>query len=75
MSNIMQDLHVLGVNPFAVQLLAESVLKSPLATISKGDPKTFFFPVMRSDCAGWAGVRITIEAIPKEPSNDGQATG
>ena len=30
MSNIMQDLHAIGLNPFAVKLLAESVLKSPL---------------------------------------------
>lgn len=63
--NIMQDLHTIGLNPFAVQLLAESVLKSPIAPDSVGDPKTFFFPVHRSDCAGWSGVRITFEAVPE----------
>lgn len=62
----MQDLHTVGINPFAVTLLAESVLKSPLASMTVGDPKGFFFPVNRSDCAGWAGVRITVEAVPSE---------
>lgn len=64
MSNIMQDLHTIGLNPFAVTLLAESVLKSPLAPMTVGKPQGFFFPVNRSDCAGWAGVRITVEAVP-----------
>ncbi len=64
MSNIMQDLHTLGINPFAVTLLAESVLKSPIVQMTVEKPQTFFFPVNRSDCAGWAGVRITIEAVP-----------
>lgn len=64
MSNIMQDLHTLGINPFAVTLLAESVLKSPVAQMTAEKPQTFFFPVNRSDCAGWVGVRITIEAVP-----------
>jgi hypothetical protein len=63
--NIMQDLHTLGLNPFAAQLLAESVLKSPIAPESVADPKTFFFPVHRSDCLGWCGVRITFEAVPE----------
>ena len=66
MSNIMQDLHTVGLNPFAVTLLAESLLKSPLAPMTVGQPKTFEFPVQRSDCAGWVGVRITLEAIPAE---------
>lgn len=63
MSNIMQDLHTVGINPFAVTLLAESVLKSPLAQMTVGNPQGFFFPVNRSDCAGWSGVRITVEAV------------
>ena len=63
MSNIMQDLHTVGINPFAVTLLAESLLKSPLAPMTVGKPQGFFFPVNRSDCAGWAGVRITVEAV------------
>lgn len=70
MSNIMQDLHTIGLNPFAVTLLAESVLKSPLAPMTVGKPQGFFFPVNRSDCAGWAGVRITVEAIPDDAAAD-----
>lgn len=62
----MQDLHTVGLNPFAVTLLAESLLKSPLAPMTVGKPQGFFFPVNRGDCAGWAGVRITVEAIPVE---------
>lgn len=64
MSNIMQDLHTIGLNPFAVTLLAESVLKSPIASRTIGKPQGFFFPVQRGDCAGWAGVRMTVEAVP-----------
>lgn len=64
MSNIMQDLHTVGLNPFAVQLLAESLLKSPLAPMTVGKPQAIEFPVQRGDCPGWVGVRITIEAIP-----------
>ncbi len=60
----MQDLHTIGINPFAVTLLAESVLKSPLAPMTVGKPQGFFFPIQRSDCPGWAGVRITVEAVP-----------
>jgi hypothetical protein len=60
----MNDLQVVGINPFAVILLAESVLKSPLAPMTVGKPQGFFFPITREDCAGWAGVRITVEAIP-----------
>ena len=69
MSNIMNDLHTIGINPFAVVLLAESVLKSPLAPMTVGKPQGFFFPVSRSDCAGWVGVRITIEAVPVDDTN------
>ena len=66
MSNIMNDLHTIGINPFAVTLLAESVLRSPLAPMTVGKPQGFFFPISRSDCAGWAGVRITVEAVPTD---------
>lgn len=66
MSNIMQDLHTVGLNPFAVTLLAESLLKSPLAPLTVGKPQGFFFPIQRSDCPGWVGVRITLEAVPKD---------
>jgi len=64
MSNILQDLHTIGINPFAVTLLAESVLKSPLAPMTVGKPQGFFFPIQRSDCPGWVGARITVEAVP-----------
>lgn len=64
MGNILQDLHTVGLNPFAVQLLAESLLKSPLAAMTIGKPQGIFFPVTRGDCAGWSGVRITLEAVP-----------
>ncbi len=64
MSNTMQNLHDVGINPFAVQLLAESMLKSSYVSHKGIEPLTFEFPVRRSDCAGWAGVRITIEAVP-----------
>jgi hypothetical protein len=64
MSNPMQDLHTLGLNPFAVTLLAESMLKSAYVAQLGAKPLTFEFPVRREDCAGWAGVRITIEAVP-----------
>lgn len=59
----MQDLHTVGLNPFAVTLLAESLLKSPLAPLTIGKPQGFFFPVQRGDCPGWVGVRITLEAV------------
>lgn len=66
MSNIMNNLHALGLNPFAVVLLAESLLKSQYVKHSSEKPLTFFFPVQRSDCEGWRGVRITLEAVPSE---------
>lgn len=76
MSNIVQDLHTVGINPFAVTLLAESVLKSPLAPMTVDKPQGFFMPVNRSDCPGWAGVRITVEAVraqstPQQPAMKG----
>jgi hypothetical protein len=62
--SIMNDLHTVGINPFGVQLVAESLLKSPVAPMSADDkPLTFFFPVQRGDCAGWAGVEITLKAV------------
>lgn len=64
MSNPMQDLHTIGLNPFAVTLVAESMLKSAYVKNCGSKPLTFEFPVRRSDCEGWTGVRITIEAVP-----------
>lgn len=60
---IMNDLHAVGLNPFGVQLVAESLLKSPVAPMSVDKPLTLFFPIQRGDCEGWAGVRITLEAV------------
>ena len=74
MSNILQDLHTVGLNPFAVTLLAESLLKSPLAPMTVGKPQTIEFPVRREDCAGWAGVRLTLEAIPAAPPSQPRLT-
>lgn len=65
MSNIMNDLHAVGLNPFGVQLVAESLLKSPLAQLTTTKPQGFFFPVNRSDCPDWIGARFTLEAVPK----------
>lgn len=60
----MNNLHAIGLNPFAVQLLAESALRSEhLAPLSVGNPQGFFFPVQREDIPGFVGVRITIEAV------------
>lgn len=61
--SVLQDLHTVGINPFAAVLVAESVLKSPLAERSKVEPLRFFMPIKRSDCPGWAGVWITVEAV------------
>lgn len=61
--SIMNDLHAVGLNPFGVQLVAESLLKSPLAPMSAAEPVAIFFTVQRSDCAGWAGVKFTLEAV------------
>ena len=63
MSNIMNDLHTMGINPFGVQLLAESLLRSHVADMSADEPLAFFFPVSREDCAGWNGVEITLKAV------------
>ena len=71
MSHPMNDLHTLGLNPFAVTLLAESMLKSAYVDHCGTKPLTFEFPVNRPDCKGWAGVRITIEAV----SAAGQVVG
>jgi len=68
----MQDLHTLGINPFGVVLVAESMLKSEYVKHCGTKPLTFNFPIQRGDCPGWLGVRITIEAVPVEPA--GEAT-
>jgi hypothetical protein len=75
MSNPMQDLHAIGLNPFSVTLLAESMLKSEYVQHCGAKPLTFNFPIQRSDCAGWAGVRITIEAVPDARGIDSGEAG
>lgn len=72
--SIMDDLLSVGLNTFAVQLLAESLLRSPMAPISAGEPLTFFFPVHREDCAGWVGVKITLEAVRAQVETEPQTT-
>lgn len=74
--SIMNDLNTIGINPFGVQLVAESLLRSPVAQRTIDDkPLAFFFPVQRSDCAEWVGVEITLKAVratlpAQEPSHD-----
>jgi hypothetical protein len=54
-----------GLNAFGAQLLAESLLKSPIAQHiqNTGEPLKIAFPINRSDCPGWAGVEITLKPI------------
>lgn len=66
MSDVFKHLHTVGLNPLAVQLLAESMLKSPHVAQAVGKPISFEFPVQRSDCPGYIGVRISIEPIPTQ---------
>lgn len=61
--SFMNELHTVGLDPFGVQLVAESLLKSPVAELSAREPLKFFFPVTRGDCPGWSGVTITLEAV------------
>lgn len=70
MANIMNNLHAIGLNPFAVVLVAESMLRSPVAPISADSkPLNFFMPINRGDCAGWAGVEFTLKAVRAAESN------
>ncbi|NWF45427.1 hypothetical protein F3K02_09225 [Hydrogenophaga sp. D2P1] len=63
----MNDLHTVGLNPFGVVLVAESMLKSPIAPMSADDkPLTFFMPINRADCAEWVGVEFTLKAVRAE---------
>lgn len=62
-------------NPFALILIAEALLRSPLAEATVGNPRGVLVPIRRRDCAGWAGVRITVEAIRsiRDGGTDGHA--
>ncbi|MBT9098423.1 hypothetical protein KFZ76_11965 [Methylovulum psychrotolerans] len=73
--NVKQTLLDARINIWAIELLAESLLKSPLIDeIAKiDDGLKFFFPINRSDCAAWVGVEITLKPIAAstdpEPNN------
>jgi hypothetical protein len=56
-----------GLNAWAMELLAESLLRHP-------DPKSveFFFPVRRKDTPGWIGVKVRLEPIAAD-SNPAEA--
>lgn len=66
--NVLQALHDIGINPFAVTLLTESMLKSTYVNNLGAKPLSFNFPVSRKDCDGWQGVRVTLEAVPIDAS-------
>jgi len=57
----LQKLNDVGINPFAIELVAESILKHP-----NPQKVSFALPVRRKDCEGWVGVKFTIEPIPAE---------
>lgn len=63
------ELGSLGLNPFAVQLVAESFLSINQLIVDDGqDPLPgvgFELPVERTDCAAFAGIRIYLEPIPR----------
>lgn len=57
-THIMQALINCGMNAFAFDLMAESLLKSPAP-----QRLDIVFPVSRTDCDRWAGVRFVLEPI------------
>lgn len=61
----LQMLSDAGLNPFAFQLLAESLLKGPRLA----GPVEFVLPIQRSDCPGWSGVLFRMEPIPVEEAS------
>lgn len=66
--NIMNELNTVGLNSFAVVLVAESLLRSPVAAMSADEkPLTFFMPINRGGYAGWVGVEFTLKAVRAEP--------
>jgi hypothetical protein len=58
-----QQLSNCGINPFGVELVAESLLQHPRPV-----PVDFVLEVNRKDCAGWAGVRFKLDPIPEGQS-------
>ncbi len=63
LTNVRQVLLDARLNAFAVDLLCESLLRSPIAAqLAKEDrPLKFYVPMSRGDCQGWAGVDITLK--------------
>lgn len=61
----MQALLDCGLNGFGAQLLAESLLKSPIAASlnERQEPLRFELPIRREDCPGWIGVEFTLRPI------------
>ncbi len=55
----LQALSTVGLNPFAVTLLAESLLQHHTS-----QPVTFKFSISRKDCPDWSGVRFFLEPLP-----------
>lgn len=64
--NILQELADSRINPWAVQLMCEDLLKLPNPVSLE-----FFFPINRGDCAGWSGVQVKLEPIPSVPETAG----
>lgn len=67
----MQLLIDVGINAWAVQLMCESYLRAH-GELEEPVPADFFFPVQRTDCAGWKGVRVRLDAEraeDQEPSS------
>jgi hypothetical protein len=60
-----------GINQWAVELLVESFLKCPLADIvyKRRLPMVFSYPVNRSDCAAWSGVKVTLMPVAKDDAD------
>lgn len=76
-NNIMQVLNDARLNPFGAVLLAESLLRSPVAEemaerAARGEVGhvKFFMPINRGDCPGWAGVYITLQAQKTETAGE-----
>ena len=58
---VMQLLANARINPWAVQLMCEDLLKHP-----EPIPVDFFFPINRGDCPGHTGVRVRLTPISLE---------
>lgn len=63
-----------GLNAFGAQLLCESFLKSPLAArvLEDSAPLSIFLPIRREDCAGWAGVEVSLFPVASKAWPDEQ---